>query len=168
MKRFASLMIAAALLVVTAFAFSGCNTEPKTIEDSLSESPSAQQDIEESLSGLNNNDMDVQVTYDQNKIIITCSLKTTYKKNVLKTIKKSYKKYMKKHLQEPMETAIVNIERETGISGVTIQVIINNGNGKEFWSETYPLPEETEATEETTAATEDTTEETSAEDAGQQ
>lgn len=158
MKRFASIIIAAALIAVTAFAVCGCNSEPKTIEDYLTESPSAQQDIEESLSGLNNNDMDVQVTYEQNRIIITCSLKTTYKKNVLKTIKKSYKKYMKKHLTEPMENAVASIERETGISGVTIQVIINNGNGKEIWSQTYPLPEETETTGETTAAPEETTE----------
>ena len=163
MKRFASLITAVALVVMTAFVMSGCETEPKTIEDYLTESASAQQDIEESLSGLNNNDMNVQVTYDQNRIIITCTLKTTYKKNVLKTIKKSYKKYMKKHLTEPMENAVANIERETGISGVSIQVIINNGDGKEVWSETYPLPDEPETTEETTAATEETT----AEDAGE-
>ena len=163
MKRFASLIMAAVLAVVTALALSGCETEPKTIEDYLSESPSAQQDIEESLSGLNNNDMDVQVTYEQNKIIITCSLKTTYKKNVRKTIKKSYKRYMEKHLTEPMENAVANIERETGIEGVSIQVIINNGNGKELWSETYPIADEPEATEETTGETE----ETSADDADQ-
>ena len=62
-----------------------------------------------------------------------------------------------------MENAVANIERETGISGVSIQVIINNGNGKEVWSEIYPLPDEPETTEETTAATEETT----AEDAGE-
>ena len=151
MKRFASLITAVALVVMTAFVMSGCETEPKTIEDYLTESASAQQDIEESLSGLNNNDMNVQVTYDQNRVIITCTLKTTYKK------------YMKKHLTEPMENAVANIERETGISGVSIQVIINNGDGKEVWSEIYPLPDEPETTEETTAATEETT----AEDAGE-
>ena len=46
---------------------------------------------------------------------------------------------------------------------MSIQVIINNGDGKEVWSETYPLPDEPETTEETTAATEEMT----AEDAGE-
>lgn len=134
------------LFALAALMMTGCETEQKTLEDYLADSPSAQQEIEDSLSGLNNSDMDVAVTYDQNRVIITCDMKTTYKKKVLKAMKKSYRKYMEKHLTEPMEKAVSNIEQETGVSGVTIQVIINNGNGKEIWSEVYPLGTEDETT----------------------
>lgn len=145
--------LAAILCLMAAFALTACETEQKTLEDYLNESPSAQQEIEESLAGLNNSDMDVTVSYDQNRIIITGQMKSTYKKRALKAMKKSYKKYMAKHLTEPMEKAVSNIESETGIEGVSIQVIINNGNGKEIWSGLYPqsLEEETVATEETAA-----------------
>ena len=138
MKRSSLIILAIAMILVTAFALSGCGGEQKTIEDYLSESPSAQDDIESSLAGIANNDMNYAISYEQNRIILTCTMKTTYKKSVLKTIKKSYKKYMKKNLTEPMENAVSDIERETGIDGVSIQVIINNGNGKEIWSRIYP------------------------------
>ena len=150
MKRIVMSLAAALLLIMTALAVTGCDSEPKTIEYYLSESPSAQQDIEESLAGLNNGDMDIEVTYEGNKIIVNCNLKTTYKKKVRKALRNSYKKYMKKNLREPMENAIASIERETGISGVQIQLIINNGNGKKIWSHTYPRVEkETDAPDQT-------------------
>lgn len=139
MKRILTGLLAAVVFFVGALALTGCGSEQKTIEDLLSESPSAQQDIEDSLAGLNNSDMDTEVTYDQNKIIITCTMKTTYKKKVLKAIKKSYKKYLEENLTAPMENAAADIERETGITGVQIQVIINNGDGEGIWSETYPI-----------------------------
>lgn len=135
------------------FMLAGCETESKTLEDYLADSPSAQQEIEESLSGLSNSDMDVAVTYEQNRIIITCNMKTTYKKRVLKAMKRSYRKYLEEHMEKPMASAIASIEQDTGISGVTIKVTINNGNGKEMWSELYPLETDDgeKTTEETTA-----------------
>lgn len=132
-------LLAAGLVLLLALVLSGCDTEPKTLEDYLSESPSAQQEIEDSLDGLNNSDMDVSVSYDQNRILITCDMKSTYKKNVLKTMKKAYRKYTKKNLTKPMEKAVASIEQETGISGVSILVTVNNGNGKKLWSQLYPL-----------------------------
>lgn len=166
-------MLAAVLVLLFAFFLSGCDTEPKTLEDYLSESPSAQQQIKDSLDGLNNSDMDVAVSYDQNRIIITCDMKSTYKKKVLKTMKKAYRKYMKKNLTKPMEKAVASIEQETGISGVSILVTINNGNGKEMWSQLYPLElaeqeaAEQEATgkdgDEQSEADQETTEQESAE-----
>ena len=155
MKRAMAALLAALMTISTAFAVTGCGSEPKTIETYVTESPTVQQEIEESLKGLENSDMDVRVTYDQNRIIITCDMKSTYKKNVLKTIKKTYRKYMKKNLTEPMENAVGSIEQETGITGVSIQVIVNNGDGSEIWSQIYPIEEETETTEaesESTAA----------------
>ena len=140
------IILAAVMILTAAFILTGCETETKTLEDYVSESPSIQEQIEDSLSGLNNSDMDVTVSYDENRIIITGTMKTTYKKNVLKTMKKSYAKYMKKHLPETMDNAVAGIENDTHIDGVTIQVIINNGDGKEIWSETYPLEPEEEAT----------------------
>ena len=152
------MLLTAAILLAFAAAFvlTGCESEPKTLEDYLIDSPSAQQEIEDSLSGLNNGDMDVSVAYDQNRVIITGDMKTTYKKTALKAMKKSYKKYMKKHLTEPMEKAVSSIEQDTGITGVSIQVVINNGNGNEIWSETYPLQEEEEEVTEETAEDEST------------
>ncbi len=143
--------VAVLLGVAMAMGLTGCGQETKTLQEYLEESPSAMQDVEESLAGLNNADMDVSTDYKGNEIIITGDLKTTYKKSVLKTIKKSYKKNMAKTLTEPMEEAVVNIERDTGITGVTIRVIINNGNGKEIWSEVYPLSTEDEAADDGSA-----------------
>lgn len=145
-NRILPILLAMVFCLTVSIALTGCETEPKTLEDYLTDSPSAQQEIEESLSGLNNNDMDVSVAYDQNRIIITGDMKTTYKKRVLKAMKKSYKKYMQKHLEEPMLKAISSIEQDTGIEGVSIQVIINNGNGEEIWSGVYPEEEVEEIT----------------------
>ncbi len=157
MKRYNFIAFAITLILCLAatFVLTGCETEQKTLEDYLNDSPSAQQEVEEALSGLNNSDMDVTISYDQNRIIITGQMKTTYKKKVLKAMKKSYRKYMKKNLTDPMEDAISSIESETGITGVSIQVIINNGNGKEIWSGVYPQEEEGAAGTEETSGTDE-------------
>lgn len=151
-KRIISILTALLLTAVTVLGMSACGAEPKTLEDYLAESPSAQQEIEEAVSGIENSDMDVWVSYKENRIFIRCQMKSTYKKSVLKEIRRSYKKYMKKHMEEPMLQAIAQIEQETGISGVTIRVRINNGNGKKIWAATYPKQEKTEAPAEETSA----------------
>lgn len=142
-------LLAAIFSLCILILITGCETETKTLEDYLVNSPSAQQEIEESLSALNNADMEAAVSYHENQIIINCNLKTTYRKTALKAMKKSYKKYLKKHLTKPMEKAVASIEQETGVTGVTIQVNVNNGNGKAIWSRTYPQEaEETEGSSE--------------------
>ena len=138
MKRLLPILMSMVLAIVTVISLTGCGEGPKTLEDYVSDSPSTGQAIEKSLSGLKNDDMNYQVTYDQNRIIITCSMKSTYKKTVLKRMKKTYARYTKKHLTEPMTDAVRDIEQQTGLTGVSIQVIVNNGNGKEIWSGIYP------------------------------
>ena len=44
-------------------------------------------------------------------------------------------------MAEPVQDAIEWIEAETGFSGVTVDVIVKNGNGKRIVKETYPLQE---------------------------
>lgn len=154
MKRTLTILITAVFMLATVISITGCGSEPKTMEDYLDENPSAQQEIEDSLSGLENSDMGVSVSCEGNKIIITCEMKTTYENKVLDSIKSSYADYMT-GLKEPMEEAVAGIEEETGISGVTIDVIVNNGDGSQIWKGSYPEAQEEAETEAEAEASEE-------------
>ncbi len=145
MKKITSVVLAAILVMTAALALTSCGSEPKTLEEYLAGNASAAQEIEDSLAGLENDDMGLNVTYDQNKVIITCELKTTYEDDVLDTIKGVYSESMDDALASSMNQAVADIEKETGIEGVSIDVIVNNGDGAEIWKGTYPKDADTPA-----------------------
>ena len=139
MKKSFSLLITA-LMLLTAVFMTGCETDPKTLEDYLADSPETRQQIRDAVAVVENKDMTADVSYEANKIIVKCKFKTKYKGKVLEKMSKSYRKSTRK-MAEPVQDAIEWIEAETGFSGVTVDVIVKNGNGKRIVKETYPLQE---------------------------
>lgn len=137
-KSAAAWILVLLMAVISAAALTGCSSEPKTLEEYLSENAGAAQEIEESLSGLENDDMGLNIEYKKNKVIITCEMKTTYEEPVVSTLKKVYSEQVEKELGPALEEAAREIESETGIQGVSIDMLINNGDGSELWKGTYP------------------------------
>ena len=140
MKKRFSLLITALMLLLTSVFMTGCETDPKTLEDYLADSPETRQQIRDAVAVVENKDMTADVSYEANKIIVKCKFKTKYKGKVLEKMSKSYRKSTRK-MAEPVQDAIEWIEAETGFSGVTVDVIVKNGNGKRIVKETYPLQE---------------------------
>ena len=140
MKKKLLIIITSMMLVLTALVCTGCDKDPKTLEDYLADSPETRQEIRDAVAGIENKDMKADVSYESNKITVICKFKTKYKGEVLEKMSKSYRKSAKK-MAEPVQDAIEWIEAETGFSGVTIDVIVKNGNGKRIVKESYPLQE---------------------------
>ena len=138
MKRQLMRLAVIAMVILTAVAFAGCgSSEPKSLEEYIDQNPDAREEVDkavqmDSLSEI----MDVEVNYKGNDVIITCSLKTTYDEDIIKTVVKAYEE-KEADLKGTVDEAVKQIESETGISNVGIDIVIKNGDGSEVWNKHY-------------------------------
>lgn len=137
LRKPVALILALAMVAASAVAFAGCGVaEPKTLEDYLADNEEAQKQIDESLAGMQSEEMSVNVAYEGNKIIITCPLKTTYEGDVANAVRDAYDA-AEPDMKASMESSIREIQESTGLSGITIDVIVNNSDGSELWRSSY-------------------------------
>ena len=137
MKNKLTAIIAAIMMLTTAVAFSGCGeTEPKTLEQYLADNESARQEVEDAVKAESGDDMTVDVAYEGNNIIVTSTLKTTYDEETLDAVSEAFEG-LGEDLGNNIKTSISQIEEDTGITGVSMDVIIKNGDGKEIWKEHF-------------------------------
>jgi|GEM_PF-5565639 len=133
MKKRITAILAAMMMLATAVAFTGCGeSEPKTLEEYLANDEAARQEVEEAVKEQSGDEMTVDVAYEGNNVIITSTLKETYDENTLDAVKKAFEG-MGDDLDRNIKESISQIEESTGITGVTMDVIIKNGDGKEIW-----------------------------------
>ena len=137
LRKPVALILALAMVAASAVAFAGCGVaEPKTLEDYLADNEEAQKQIDESLADLQSEDMTLDVAYEGNKIIITCPLKTTYEGDVAGAVRDAYVA-AEPDLKASMESSIREIQESTGIDGITVDLIVSNGDGSELWRGSY-------------------------------
>ena len=127
-----------AMVILTAVAFAGCgSSEPKSLEEYIDQNPDAREEVDKAVQMDSLSDiMDVEVNYKGNDVIITCSLKTTYDEDIIKTVVKAYEE-KEADLKGTVDEAVKQIESETGISNVGIDIVIKNGDGSEVWNKHY-------------------------------
>ena len=138
MKRQLMRLAVIAMVILTAVAFAGCgSSEPKSLEEYIDQNPDAREEVDKAVQMDSLSDiMDVEVNYKGNDVIITCSLKTTYDEDIINTVVKAYEE-KESELKSTVDEAIKQIESETGIENVGIDVVIKNGDGSEVWSKHY-------------------------------
>ena len=138
MKKKLTRLAALLMVMMTVLAFTGCGaSEPKTLEEYIDQNPDARTKIEEAVASQGVDEMmDVDVNYEGNKVMITCSLKTTYDEDIIDAVIKAYQE-KESDLEGTVMTAISEIESDTGIDGVSIDVTIRNGDGSEIWKQHY-------------------------------
>ncbi len=138
MKRQLMRLAVIAMVILTAVAFAGCgSSEPKSLEEYIDQNPDAREEVDKAVQMDSLSDiMDVEVNYKGNDVIITCSLKTTYDEDIIKTVVKAYEE-KEADLKGTVDEAVKQIESETGISNVGIDIVIKNGDGSEVWNKHY-------------------------------
>ena len=138
MKRQLMRLAVIAMEILTAVAFAGCgSSEPKSLEEYIDQNPDAREEVDKAVQMDSLSDiMDVEVNYKENDVIITCSLKTTYDEDIIKTVVKAYEE-KEADLKGTVDEAVKQIESETGISNVGIDIVIKNGDGSEVWNKHY-------------------------------
>ena len=127
-----------AMVILTAVAFAGCgSSEPKSLEEYIDQNPDAREEVDKAVKMDSLSDiMDVEVNYKENDVIITCALKTTYDDDIINPVVKAYEQN-EADLKSTVDEAIKQIESETGISNVGIDIVIKNGDGSEVWNKHY-------------------------------
>lgn len=136
MKKITVIMTAF-MMILTTVAFTGCGSEElKTLEDYLANNEEARQEVEKAVKEQSGDDMTVDVAYDGNNVIITSTLKTTYDEETLDAVSKAFDE-AGDEFAKTIKESISQIEESTGITGVTMDVIIKNGDGKEIWKDHY-------------------------------
>lgn len=137
MRRIALLLVTAVMILGTAFAFAGCGeVEPKTLEEYVSDSPSAREEIENTVNALGNDDVTMAVDFERNNILVTGTMQTTYAEDLLDIIENECAD-RGKEIEGQATELITQLEEVTGSDDVTIEVVMNNGDGKEIWRRSY-------------------------------
>lgn len=137
MNRKIKSIIATLMIIAAAVAFAGCGeNEPKTLEDYLTSNDEARQEVETAMKIQGGDDMDVNVSYSGNNILITSTLKTTYDTDMIDAVSKAFDS-QKENLQTSVQESIRQIEESTEITGVSVDVVIKNGDGTEIWKNHY-------------------------------
>ena len=132
-----TILATAIMMIMTTVAFTGCgSSEPKTLEDYLANNEEARQEVEDAVKEQSGDDMAVDVQYEGNNVIITSTLKTTYDADTLKAVSDAFDG-MGNELDNTIKESIAQIEETTGITGVTMDMIVKNGDGKEIWSKHF-------------------------------
>lgn len=130
-----TIVATAIMMIMTTIAFAGCgSSEPKTLEEYLASNDEARQEVEDAVKAQNGDEMTVDVAYDKNNVIITSTLKQTYDEDTLEAVSEAFKANSE-DLTKTVKESIAQIEESTGITGVSMDVIIKNGDGKEIWKE---------------------------------
>lgn len=137
MKKKITIIMTAVMMIATAIAFAGCGeSEPKTLEDYLANNEAARQQVEEAIKAQSGEDMNVDVSYKGNNITMTCTLATTYEEGMIDDVSKAFQD-QEDTMKSTIQKSIQQIEESTGITGVSIDLIIKNGDGTEIWKGQY-------------------------------
>jgi len=125
------------LLAFAIFSLAGCGQQqPSTLEDYLANDEEARQEIKEAMTIKTEDDKDVDLIYDGNNITITCTEKETYDEELLDGIRLAYDA-QREDLEDTVRDTIDQIESSTGIDGVSVDIIVKNGDGTEIWKNHY-------------------------------
>lgn len=121
------------MLFVVALAITGCGSSYTDLEGYIKENPSARQSIDQTAEALSDDTMTTRIGFEKNTVVITETLGTAYSDNIVAKMKKS------KDIvpSESFDEAISQLEEASGIEGVTVKLVLNNGNGEKILESEY-------------------------------
>ena len=140
MRKVISVILASLLLVSSVFAMSSCKAKeeekPSTLEEYVDQSDDAEKELDGISESMTNEILDGEVDVKGNAIVMTLKLKETYDSKDLDTLSEQFATQMDNY-RDTFDETIEDMEEESGIQGIEIQVIVQNGDGVEIYSDTF-------------------------------
>ncbi len=136
MKKVISITVAAIMMVAMSLAFAGCGSEPANLQEYMESNSDLQEELAESVEGLEDDSMAVKVYYEGNCMAISLKYKDTYTAEQIEIMKPSFEGFSD-YFQSLADELIVEIEKETELTGVSVKIEVINGDGEEIWAEEY-------------------------------
>ena len=140
MRKVIAVILASLLLVSSVFAMSSCKAtaeeKPCTLEEYVGQSDAAEKELDGISESMTNEILDGEVDVKGNAIVMTLKLKETYDSKDLDTLAEQFGEQMDNY-RDTFDETIEDMEEESGIQGIEIQVIVQNGDGVEIYSDTF-------------------------------
>ena len=139
-KKVISVILIGLLMVSAVFTMASCGKKeeekPATLEEYVNQSEDATKELDEIGTAMENEILDGEVDVKDNAIVMTLKLKETYDSKVFDALSEQFAKQIENY-KDIFDETLESIEKESGISGTELQVIVLNGDGEEIFSETY-------------------------------
>ena len=139
-KKAISVILIGLLMVSAVFTMASCGKKeeekPATLEEYVNQSEDAAKELDEIGTAMENEILDGEVDVKDNAIVMTLKLKETYDSKVFDALSEQFAKQIENY-KDIFDETLDSIEKESGISGTELQVIVLNGDGEEIFSETY-------------------------------
>ena len=135
-RRIISLVLIVSLLITSVAALSSCKKkeeEPKTLEDYVERSESAQEELNQISDSMSNDLMDGKMDVSGDDIIITLTFKKTYEEKYFDDMKKAMEEKLDDY-KSTFNDALSDIEKNSGIEDAGLKLIVLNGDGQEIYS----------------------------------
>ena len=140
MRKVISVILASLLLVSSVFFFFFCKAKeeekPSTLAEYVDQSDDAEKELDGISESMTNEILDGEVDVKGNAIVMTLKLKETYDSKDLDTLSEQFGEQMDNY-RDTFDETIEDMEEESGIQGIEIQVIVQNGDGVEIYSDTF-------------------------------
>lgn len=140
-KKIISVLMAALLVVSAAFVMSSCGKKeeekkPTTLEEFVNATEGATEELQEISESMSNEILDGSCDVKGNSIVLTLTMKETYDSKYFESFEEGFTDKMDEY-KDRFTEVIEDMEKQSGIDGVDVQVIVLNGDGTEIYSETY-------------------------------
>ena len=122
------------ILFIISIAITGCKDEEQmTLEKYMEENPTVKDQVEKTVEGLSNEDTETSVAFNDNTIVVTAKLSTIYSEKMIKKMEKAFNEMP----QDSFEDALTQLEESSGISGIELKLILQNGDGVNVTERSY-------------------------------
>lgn len=144
MKKLISLLLIAVLAVTSVIALSACGSKkdeaPKTLEEFFDNDEDAKKDLDEIAKGMSGEVASGSVEVVENDIALTLKLNDTFESDYLTDMKSKFESAIESQ-KSTISEQIKSIEEKSGISGVSMTITVQNGDGTEIVSESLTSAE---------------------------
>ncbi len=133
-SKILSLVMSLVLMLTTAFCLSACGGGTKTLESYINDNPSVKKQIE----GASQSDSTMEMSIDikENDLIYTYKYKQVFEADVVKQMNKQFETYAS-NFETTFSNIAKSLEEKTKISGITVYIVYQNGDGSEIFKQSY-------------------------------
>lgn len=128
------LMLLSVLMIVSMAAFMvSCGGEDPTLESYIAEDEEAKAEIEDMAE---TNGLDISVV--ENELTYTYKYDETFDADMVDMLSEQLESAMAS-MDSTFNGLVTDLEEQSGISGITLVVVYQNGDGSELYRQTYPV-----------------------------
>ena len=140
-RQIISVILIALLAVSSVCVMTSCGKKeeekkPATLEEYMATADDADSELQKISESMSNEVVDGAVDVKENSIVMTLTMKEVYDSEYFDAFNDSFADEMEGY-SDRFSEIIDDMEKESGISGIDIQVIVLNGDGAEIYSDTF-------------------------------